>query len=52
VFDNVSVAQGSPIRLTLTTKVSDATRTFRVRFELETFVRDGIDPRPAARKVP
>jgi len=52
VFENVSAARGSPIRLTLTTKVSDATRTFRVRFELETFVRDGIEPRPATRKVP
>ncbi len=52
VFDNVSAVAGSPVRLVLTTKVSDATRTFRVKMDLETFVRDGTDPRPGSPKLP
>ncbi len=52
VFDSVSAATGSPIRLALTAKVTDATRTFRVKIDLETFVRDGANPRPASLKPP
>lgn len=44
-FESLSAAAGSPVRLTLTTKVSEGGRTFRIKVELETFVRDGMDPR-------
>jgi hypothetical protein len=49
MFEGVSAAPGSPIRLTLTTKVNDANRRFRLKIELETFVRDGVDPRPGVK---
>ena len=49
VIENASASAGSPIRLTLTTTVSDAPRAFRVKIELETFVRDGLDLRPGAK---
>jgi hypothetical protein len=48
VFENVSAAPGIPVRLTLTAKVNDVVRTFRLKIELETFVRDGVDPRHGA----
>jgi hypothetical protein len=47
---NVSASAGGPIRLTLMAKLRDAARTFRVKIELETFVRDGADPRIAGKK--
>jgi hypothetical protein len=49
VFENVSAVSGSPIRFTLTTNVSDAGRTFHVKIDGETFVRDGLDARPGAK---
>ena len=51
-IEKVSAAAGSPVRLTLTTQVNDATRIFRVKIELETFVRDGADARPAVKRTP
>jgi len=47
--DNSSASTGSPLKLTLTTKVRDATRIFQVKIELETFVRDGVTARPAGK---
>ena len=52
LIDNASAATSSPLRLTLTTKVRDATRTFRVKIEVETFVRDGVTSRPMVQQVP
>jgi hypothetical protein len=31
------------LRLTLTAKVNDAPRVFRLKIDLESFVRDGVD---------
>jgi hypothetical protein len=45
----ISTASGGPVRLTFTTKASDMGRTFRVKIDLETFVRDGVDPRPGVK---
>jgi hypothetical protein len=45
----ISAASGGPVRLTFTTKVNDMGRTFRVKIDLETFVRDGVDPRPGVK---
>jgi hypothetical protein len=36
----------------LTTTLTDVGRAFRVKIDLETFVRDGEGPRPAGKKVP
>ena len=49
VYEHVSAASGSPVRLTLATKVTDLGRTFRIKVDLETFVRDGVDPRPGVK---
>jgi hypothetical protein len=50
--ETVAATTGSPLRLTLTTKLSDAGRAFRVKIDLETFVRDGVGARPAAKTGP
>jgi hypothetical protein len=50
--ENVSASTGSPLKFTLTTKIHDAARTFRVKVELETFVRDGVTARPGEKKGP
>jgi hypothetical protein len=42
VMDEASPSMGSPVRLTLTTKVADAARVFRLEIELVSFVRDGV----------
>jgi len=49
VFEDLSAASGSPVHLTFTTKVSEMGRTFRIKIDLETFVRDGVDPRPGVK---
>jgi hypothetical protein len=43
VIEAGTLSAGSPLRLTLTAKVNDAPRVFRLKIDLESFVRDGVD---------
>jgi hypothetical protein len=51
VTETVTPSVGSPLRLTLTAKVNDAPRTFRVKIDVESFVRDG-DSQTTGKKAP
>jgi hypothetical protein len=51
VTETITPSAGSPLRLSLTAKVNDATRVFRVRIDVESFVRDG-DSQTTGKKAP
>ncbi|MET0592673.1 MAG: hypothetical protein ABW133_08240 [Polyangiaceae bacterium] len=50
VMTEATGAAGSPLRMTVTSKVSDGTRSFRVQIEVESFVRDGSETRGAGKR--
>ena len=52
VTETVTASVGSPLRLTLTVKVNDATRVFRVKVDVESFVRDGVEGQTTSEKAP
>ena len=52
VTETVTAAVGSPLRLTLTVKVNDAPRVFRVKVDVESFVRDGVEDQTIGKKAP
>jgi hypothetical protein len=52
VTETITASVGSPLRLTLTAKVNDAPRVFRVKIDVESFVRDGVDGQTTGKKAP
>jgi len=51
VTETITPSAGGPLRFSLTAKVNDATRVFRVKIDVESFVREG-DSQTTGKKAP